>query len=97
MATSTNYSYDEITGYSKLLLNTYDGDKTLSVLQTLSDASAGLNLDSSDVNMFISGLSRMRTTGKATQEYLTSPNGAWMCIRRWPTPPARTSRRLPRW
>lgn len=70
MATSTNYSYDEITGYSKLLLNTYDGDKTLSVLQTLSDASAGLNLDSSDVNMFISGLSRMRTTGKATQEYL---------------------------
>lgn len=54
----------------KLLLNTYDGDKTLSVLQTLSDASAGLNLDSSDVNMFISGLSRMRTTGKATQEYL---------------------------
>ncbi len=70
MATSTNYSYDEITGYSKLLLNTYDGDKTLSVLQTLSDASAGLNLDSSDVNMFISSLSRMRTTGKATQEYL---------------------------
>ncbi len=70
MATSTNYSYDEITGYSKLLLNTYDGDKTLSVLQTLSDASAGLNLDSSDVNMFISGLSRMRMTGKATQEYL---------------------------
>lgn len=70
MATSTNYNYDEITGYSKLLLNTYGGDKTLSVLQTLSDASAGLNLDSSDVNMFISGLSRMRTTGKATQEYL---------------------------
>ena len=70
MATSTNYNYDEITGYSKLLLNTYGGGKTLSVLQTLSDASAGLNLDSSDVNMFISGLSRMRTTGKATQEYL---------------------------
>ena len=42
MATSTNYSYDEITGYSKLLLNTYDAEKTLGVLQTLSDASAGL-------------------------------------------------------
>lgn len=70
MAKSTNYTYDEITGYSKLLLNTYDTDKTLGVLQTLSDASAGLNLDSSDVNMFISGLSRMRTTGKTTQEYL---------------------------
>lgn len=70
MAKNTNYTYDEITGYSKLLLNTYDTDKTLSVLQTLSDASAGLNLNSSDVNMFISGLSRMRTTGKTTQEYL---------------------------
>ncbi len=70
MARDTNYTYDEITGYSKLLLNTYDTQKTLSVLQTLSDASAGLNLDTSDVNMFISGLSRMRTTGKTTQEYL---------------------------
>lgn len=70
MAQDTNYTYDEITGYSKLLLNTYDTEKTLSVLQTLSDASAGLNLNSSDVNMFISGLSRMRTTGKTNQEYL---------------------------
>lgn len=70
MATSTNYSYDEITGYSKLLLNTYNAEKTLGVLQTLSDASAGLNLGSSDVKMFISGLSRMRTSGKATTEYL---------------------------
>jgi len=70
MAKGTNYTYDEITGYSKLLLNTYDTEKTLSTLMTLSDASAGLNLNSSDVNMFIAGLSRMRTTGKTTQEYL---------------------------
>ena len=70
MAKDTNYTYDEITGYSKLLLNTYDTEKTLRTLMTLSDASAGLNLNSSDVNMFISGLSRMRTTGKTTQEYL---------------------------
>lgn len=70
MATATNYTYDEITGYSKLLLNSYGADETLGVLMSLSDATAGLNLNSSDVNMFISGLSRMRTTGKATQEYL---------------------------
>ena len=70
MAKSTNYTYDEITGYSKLLLNSYGADETLGVLMSLSDATAGLNLNSSDVNMFISGLSRMRTTGKATQEYL---------------------------
>ncbi|MCI9368426.1 MAG: tape measure protein [Oscillospiraceae bacterium] len=70
MAAKTNYDYDEITGYAKLLLNSYDPDEALDVLQNLSDATAGLNLSSSDVNMMISGLSRMRTTGKATQEYL---------------------------
>ena len=70
MAVETNYTYDEITGYSKSLLNSYSADETLGVLQTLSDATAGLNLDSSGVSMFIAGLSRMRTTDKATQEYL---------------------------
>lgn len=69
-AVGTNYDYDEITGYAKLLLNSYDKDEVFEVLQNLSDATAGLNLSSSDVNMMISGLSRMRTTGKATQEYL---------------------------
>ena len=70
MAKSTNYTYDQITGYSKLLLNSYGTDETLDVLMRLSDATAGLNLNSSDIEMFISGLSRMRTTDKATQEYL---------------------------
>ena len=70
MAVNTNYTYDEITGYSKSLLNSYSAAETLGVLQDLSDATAGLNLDSSGVSMFIAGLSRMRTTGKVTQEYL---------------------------
>lgn len=70
MATGTNYTYDEITGYSKSLLNTYNPEETFSVLQKLSDATAGLNLDSSGVEMFIAALSRMRTTGKLTQEYM---------------------------
>lgn len=70
MAVGTNYAYDEITGYSKSLLNSYTADETLDVLQKLSDATAGLNLDSSGVSMFIAGLSRMRTTDKANQEYL---------------------------
>ena len=70
MATKTNYSYDEITGYSKLLLNSYDPESVFGILGTLSDASAGLNLNTSDIQMFISGLSRMRTLGKATNEYL---------------------------
>lgn len=70
MAAGTNYDYDEITGYSKQLLNSYDPDEVFGVLQSLSDATAGLDLSSSDVSVMISGLSRMRTTGKATQEYL---------------------------
>lgn len=70
MAANTNYEYDEIVGYAKLLLNSYAPDEVFDVLRDLSDATAGLDLSSSDVNMMISGLSRMRTTGKATQEYL---------------------------
>lgn len=70
MSSSTNYSYDQITGYSKQLLNTYSTDETLDVLKTLSDATAGLSLSESDVSIWISGLSRMRTTNKATMEYL---------------------------
>lgn len=70
MAADTNYGYDEIVGYSKNLLNSYSPGETLGVLRDLSDATAGLGLDSSGVSMFIAGLSRMRTTGKVTQEYL---------------------------
>lgn len=70
MAARTNYAYDEITGYSKLLLNTYNPEEVFGVLQSLSDATAGLSLSSSDVGIMISGLSRMRTTGKTTMEYL---------------------------
>lgn len=70
MAANTNYDYDEITGYSKKLLNSYDPEAVFGVLQRLSDATAGLDLSSGDVDVLISGLSRMRTTGKATSEYL---------------------------
>ncbi len=66
----TNYSYDDIVGYSQQLLNTYDPEQVFSVLMSLSDATAALNLDSSDVSTLINGLSRMRVTNKATQEYL---------------------------
>ena len=66
----TNYGYDEITGYSKQLLNTYGANEIFGVLRRLSDATAGLSLSSSDVESMISGLNRMRTTGKATTEYL---------------------------
>lgn len=70
MAARTNYTYDEITGYTKQLLNSYDPSEIFEVLGDLSDATAGLNLNSSDVSLWVSGLNRMRITDKATLEYL---------------------------
>lgn len=70
LAVDTNYTYDEITGYTKKLLNSFEPDDVLDLLTELSDATAGLSLSSSDVDMFISGLNRMKTIGKATREYL---------------------------
>lgn len=70
MASRTNYTYDEITGYTKQLLNSYDPPEIFEVLGDLSDATAGLNLNSSDVSLWVSGLNRMRITDKATMEYL---------------------------
>ncbi len=68
------------------------------MLQTLSDASAGLNLGSSDVKMFISGLSRMRTSGKATTEYLNyfSERGVDV-YQALANSTGRISQRSPRW
>lgn len=70
MASRTNYNYDEITGYTKQLLNSYDPSEIFEVLGDLSDATAGLNLSSSDASLWVSGLNRMRITDKATMEYL---------------------------
>lgn len=70
LAVDTNYTYDEITGYTKKMLNSFDSGTVLDMLMELSDATAGLSLNSSDVDMFVSGLNRMQTTGKATREYL---------------------------
>lgn len=70
MAARTNYNYDEITGYTKQLLNSYAPDAIFDVLGKMSDATAGLNLSSADVSLWVSGLNRMRITDKATMEYL---------------------------
>lgn len=72
MASSTNYDYDEIVGYTKSLLNTYDSGRVLDVLQTLSDASGGLGLDSSDVSQLIQGLYMLRSSDTANSQYLKS-------------------------
>ncbi len=70
LAVDTNYTYDEIIGYTKELLNSFQSGAVLDILEELSDATAGLSLNSADVDMFVAGLNRMTTTGKATREYL---------------------------
>lgn len=70
MASTTNYTYDEITGYAKSLVKPFGTDQTMDILTALSDTSAALSLNESDNSVLIAGLSRMKLTDKTTQEYL---------------------------
>lgn len=67
MANKTNYEYDEITGYTKLLLNSYDKESILPLLGSLSDATAGLNWNSADVEQIVSVLNTMRIDDKMSK------------------------------
>lgn len=69
-ALQTNYTYDELVSYAKQLLVGYGSDETFRVLQDLSDATAGLNLDSSDNQQLISVLNQMQLADSVTQHYL---------------------------
>ena len=60
MSIDTVYAYDDITGYTKQMLNFAGTDEILSMLGTLSDVSAGLGLGSGDVNQMIRGFQLMR-------------------------------------
>lgn len=70
MASTTNYTYDEITGYAKSLVKPFGTGQTMDILTALSDTSAALSLNESDNSVLIAGLSRMKLTDKTTQEYL---------------------------
>lgn len=70
MAAETNYTYDDITGYAKSLITPFGAEKSLDILTKLSDTSAALSLSGNDTQVLINGLSRMKMTGKTTQEYL---------------------------
>lgn len=69
-AIQTNYSYDDLVDYAKQLLVSYDRDETFRVMQALSDATAGLNLDSGDNQQLISVLGQLQLAPSVTQEYL---------------------------
>jgi len=60
MSIDTTYDYDQITQYAKRMLNFADTDEILSLLGALSDTSAGLGLNSGDVDQMIHGFQLMR-------------------------------------
>ena len=70
MASTTNYTYDEITGYAKSLVKPFGTGQTMDILTALSDTSAALSLNESDNSVLIAGLSRMKLTDKTSLVYL---------------------------
>lgn len=70
MANTTPFAYDELISSSRLMASAYDPDEILPNLEILGNARAAMGLSSSDMEMWIRGLSRMEMTGKTTQEYL---------------------------
>ena len=72
MAVDTVYGYDDITAYSKRMINFAGTDEILSLLGTLSDTSAGLGLGSGDVDQMIQGFQMMRVNSgsNVTDRYL---------------------------
>lgn len=70
LAVDTSYTFDEITGYAQTLLKSFASGDVLTMLSELSHATEGLSLSASDVDMFLSGMNQMKTTGKAEREFL---------------------------
>ncbi|MCI9002177.1 MAG: hypothetical protein HFG03_05045 [Oscillibacter sp.] len=76
LAGSSNYTFDQLTGYSETLLNSFSADEAIGALQKLSGAMEGLNLDESGFHTLLSNLGRLRSSEKATQEDLGFLSGS---------------------
>lgn len=76
LASSSNYTFNQLTGYSKTLLNSFGADGAIGALQKLSGAMEGLNLDESGFQTLLSNLSRMQSSERVTQEDLNFLSGS---------------------
>ncbi len=76
LASSSNYTFDQLTGYSKILLNSFGADGAIGALQKLSGTMEGLNLDESGFQTLLSNLDRMQSSERVTQEDLSFLSGS---------------------
>lgn len=71
MANTTPFLYGDLTAMSKTLAAYgYGADSILPVLRTIGDTGAALGMQTSDMQMAATAIGRMRTTDKASLEYL---------------------------
>ena len=75
MANTTPFFYDDLTAMSKTLATFgYDAESILPVLSTIGDAGAALGMSTSDMTTVAQALGRMKSSDKATLEYLNILN-----------------------
>lgn len=75
MANTTPFHYDDLTAMSKTLATFgYDAKSILPVLSTIGDAGAALGRSTSDMTTVAQALGRMKSSDKATLEYLNILN-----------------------
>ena len=70
-ASKTPFSYDDITGMSKVLLSfKYNNDKIFPALKAVGDAGAALGMDSSSMKEVVRRIGQMTSSQKVSREYL---------------------------
>lgn len=75
MANSTPFLYDDLVSMSKTLATYgYDDSNILPLLQTIGDAGAALGMSTSDMDTVATALGRMKSSDKATLEWLNVLN-----------------------
>lgn len=75
MANITPFLYDDLTAMSKTLATYgYEADSILPVLTKIGDAGAALGMGTGDMNMVATALGRMKSSDKASLEYLNILN-----------------------
>lgn len=71
MANSTPFLYDDLVSMSKTLATYgYDDSNILPLLQTIGDTGAALGMSTSDMNAVAQALGRMKSSDRATREWL---------------------------
>lgn len=75
MSNRTPFLYDDLTAMSKTLATYgYGADSILPVLKNIGDAGAALGMNTGDMSMVATALGRMKSSDKATLEYLNILN-----------------------